>query len=48
MSPNLHANCLFEHQNVRIVVELQVHIAAVLETKLEAHKVRAFAMCLSR
>ena len=44
MSPNLHVNCLFKHTvgdtEVCIVVELQVHISAILETKREAHKVR--------
>ena len=44
MSPNLHVNCLFKHTvgdaEVCIVVEVQVHISAILETKREAHKVR--------
>ena len=45
MSPNLHVNCLFKHTvgdaEVSIVVELQVHILAILQTKREAHKARA-------
>ena len=45
VSPNLHANCLFKHTfdggtEICIVVELQIHISAILETKREAHKVR--------
>ena len=39
VSPNLHVNCLFEFNGVCIVVELQIHIKAILETKREAHKV---------
>ena len=57
MSPNLHINCLFKHTvgdaEVSIVVELQVHISAILETKREAHKVcvcelRATALLVAR
>ena len=46
VSPNLHVNCLFEHDNACIVAELQIHIMAILETKRETHKVGAPAHCL--